>query len=423
MRCKKFLLFVGPPGAMTVLTVVSGMAFSLLWPDVVRHHGAYWITPGDMWDTFRAAHYVGWGGMSYVYSSRAVFVTLPAFATLLWPIASLSSALHLTESAPGIMLLKPQAWLLVGPFCLVLSGIALFGLDAVARRIGVKGLARIALLLVLTFALWPATAMWGHPEDTIAVGLLAFALVAALDGRWALAGWLLGTAIAVQLVVLLVVPIFIGLAGARRAVPLLARAAIVPGFFAVAVLVPDFHHAVHVLLQQPTYPKVDHATPWVSLSPVIAPGTVAAGPSRLLAGALALGAGWYAARRRGDLLGVLYAAEVVFAARCIFESVMVPYYVMPAVALALVVSTVGPRARLGLTWLSAIGLTVMTHYHMETWTYYGYMVALLAVMLIASAPRRRTPVPKATELLPTAWVPTAAATLITEGGALADFAG
>jgi hypothetical protein len=368
------------------------MAYSVWWPAMVRHNGRYWVTPSDFWSTLRAAHYVGWGGLSFVYSSRAVFVTLPGFATILSPFAMLGARFGLTESAPGIFLPKPEIWLLVGPVALLMSGIALFGLDALAARLGVAPSSRRILLVAEAVVLWPASAIWGHPEDAIAIGLLAFALVAMWDGRWALAGWLLGTAIAMQLLVVLAVPVVVGVAGARRAGPILARASVLPGFFAVTVLVPNFHRSLMVLTKQPTFPQIDHPTPWVHLSPTLAPHVVAAGPSRLLAAAVALGAGWMARRWRDDLPMVVYALAVVFAARCIFESVMVPYYVMPAVCMALLVSFVGGWARRLTTLTAALALTVVTFYRVGEWRYYVEMVGLLAVMLAAAQPStaRRT---------------------------------
>jgi hypothetical protein len=369
------------------------MAYSLYWPAVVRHNDRYWITPGDFWSTLRAAHYVGWGGLSFVYSSRAVFVTLPGFATVLSPFAILGSHLGLTESAPGIFLPKPQIWLFVGPVALLLSGIALFGLDALATRLGVAPSSRRILLVAEAVVLWPATAIWGHPEDAVAVGLVAFALVAIWEGRWALAGWLLGGAIAMQLLVVLAVPVVVGVAGARKAGPLLARACVLPGFFAVAVLVPNFRRSLSVLTKQPTFPQIDHPTPWVHLSPTLAPHVVAAGPSRVLAAAVALGAGWLACRWRDNLPMLVYALAVVFAARCVFESVMVPYYVMPAVCMAVLVSFVREWPRRLTTVTAALALTVVTFYRVGEWRYFIEMGGLLAVMLVAAHPSlaRRMP--------------------------------
>ena len=381
------------PSLLTLATCASGMAYSIWWPAVVRHNSRYWTTPGDFWSTIRAAHYVGWGGLSWVYSSRAVFVTLPGFATVLSPFAILGTRLGLTESAPGIYLPNPQIWLLVGPIALLLSGVALFGLDALAIRLGVGQTSRRALLVAEAVLLWPATAIWGHPEDAVAIGLLGLALVAVWDGRWAVAGWLLGAAIAMQLLVLLAVPVFIGIAGARKAGPLLARATILPGFFAIAVLVPNFHRSLSTLTKQPTFPLIDHPTPWVHFSPRLAPHVVAAGPSRLLAATVALGAGWLARRWRDNPAMVMYALAAVFAARCVFESVMVPYYVMPMVCVAVLVSFVNGWIRRLMTITAALGLTIATFYRVGEWPYYVQMTGLLAITLALAHPRspRRTP--------------------------------
>ena len=397
MHNRKYVHTVGWPALATLLTVVSGMAFSLWWPAVVRHKSFYWLTPGDAWTTVRTAHYVGWGALSYVYQSRAAFVTLPAFATLLTPIVALTSHLGLSEASPGILLYKPAAWLIIGPFFLLMSGIGLFGLDTLTRRVGIGPQTRIGLTLGEAIVLWPTIALWGHPEDVIAVGLIGFALVAMIDGRWALAAWLLGGAIAMQLLALLVIPIFLGVAGLRRAAPLLARACVLPGFFAVAVLIPDYHDATKVLLKQPGYPLINHPTPWLALSPVIGPHIVAAGPSRVLAGAFALLAGWYASRHRDDLLRILIATGGVLVARCAFESIIVPYYVMPPLAFLFVAAYQLGRIRALIGFIGALAVTVMTHYHLRPWFYYSEMMSLFAVVLLVVA--IRPPRPLAVDLL------------------------
>jgi hypothetical protein len=375
------------PILLTTMSCLTGTAYSTLWPALVRHRAGYWITPSDLWSTVRTAHYIGWGGLSFVYSSRAVFVTLPGFATMLWPVVALTSKLGLSEAAPGILLPKPEAFLVIGPACWLASSVALFGLDALIRRLGVSPGVRVATLCAEAVALWPTTGIWGHPEDAVALGLLAFAFVTMLDKRWTLTAWLLGAAIAMQLLAVLIIPIFLGVAGIRKAVPFLARMSLLPGFYLIAVLVPDFHRALWVLTKQPGFPLVNHPTPWMHFSPVLAPGVVAAGPSRLIAGAIALGAGWYAHRHRDDLALLIYAAAVVFAARCLFESVMVPYYVMPSVAMALLVAAKRGRVRALVATVAALALTVMTHFNLQAWTYYLEMSGIFAVMLLAVTAR------------------------------------
>ncbi len=260
--------------AVTAGVVVTGMAYSLWWPAVVRHQSSYWLTPGDMWYSVRTAHWIGWGSLSFVYSNyRSALVTLPGFELLLTPVVVLSSALHLSEQAPGLLGPgKPTDWLLIGPVSLLCSGLPLFTLDALARRLGILTGSRRVLSVAVAAAVWPALAIWGHPEDALALGFAVYALVMVLDERWTPAGWLLGAALAMQLLVVMLVPVFVGLVGWRHGRALLARAAVLPGFLLVAVLVPDFHDAFYVLSHQPADPAPNHITPWLALAPKLGHG-------------------------------------------------------------------------------------------------------------------------------------------------------
>src|SRR3984957_2991825 len=125
-----------------------------------------------MWFSVRTAHWIGWGSLSFVYSNhRSALVTLPGFELLLTPVVLLSSALHLSEQAPGLLGPgKPTEWLLVGPFSLMCSGLPLFAMDGLARRLGVRVRSRRLLSVALAAAVWPSIAIWGHPEDTLALG-------------------------------------------------------------------------------------------------------------------------------------------------------------------------------------------------------------------------------------------------------------
>jgi hypothetical protein len=379
------------PALLTFAVVATGMAYSFWWAPIVRHHGGYWVVPGDIWLTVRTAHFVGWGSVSYVYSANAAVVTLPGFSVLLAPVVMLSSALGLTESAPMIGIAKPEAWLLVGPFILLTSGVALAGLDRLAAKLGAVGRARRVLLIAEAAALWPAVALWGHPEDVLAVGLVAFTLVAVADRAWGGAGWLLGIAISMQLFVILLVPLLLAAAGFRHSRVLLLRASLFPGFFLVAVLVPDFHDAWSALTRQPNYPMIDHATPWVLLSPSLGPHVVAAGPARLLGFVAAVFCGIVGRGHRRDLAWLLWLAALAMVARCLFEAVMVPYYVMPAVALAVVVSIRARPLRRALAVLAGASVTVMTFTHANMWAWWFEIATLLLVMVVLAMPRRIVP--------------------------------
>jgi hypothetical protein len=373
------------PLTVAVLWVSSGLLYTFFWAPVVRHQ-PYWITPGDLWSSLRGARYIQHGALSYIYSSSSGLVTLPGLELLLAPVSALIAALHLVVSVPGVYLVKPSAWFVLGPFEMVITSVAFFGVDALLRQFGVSTSRRLFSLVVCAAAMWSAVLLYGHPEDVLALGLAALSLSALSRGRWAAAGWLLGAAIAVQLYVVLLVPAVVGLVGLRRGAALVARAVVLPGFFLVAVLAPDFHQAARVLTQQPNWPTIDRPTPWVLVAPKISNLTVAAGPGRLIAVAAAILAGLFVLRRPASVTTVLWVGAAVAAGRCIFESVMVPYYVMPAAVLAvLYVASTNRWTGLVTSAALAVGLTVMTESHGGMWSWWAEMCALLLGLLLLPA--------------------------------------
>jgi len=334
----------------------------------------------------RNAHYVGWGGLSFVYSAHTSLAALPGFSVVLWPIVTLSSALDLTESSPMVQLTEPHAWFLVGPFSMAMAGVALFALNALALRLDVPRRSRRLLTLAEGVALWPTVCIWGHPEDVVALGLATYALIFLLDRRWTGAGWWFGIAIAMQLYVIMLVPIIISLIGWHRATRVFSRSAIVPGFFLVAVLVPDFHDSITALLNQPSYPKPNFPTPWILIAPKLSPHAVAGGPGRLVGVVVAIALAIPAYRWRGNARAVVWLAAALLGTRCLVEPVMVPYYVMPVVALALVAGASGGRIRWLLVCAAGVGLTVMVGFHADIWAYWFEMAGLMSAMLALAWP-------------------------------------
>ncbi len=375
---------------LTLLVVASGMAYSIWWPSIVRHNPGYWTEPGDIWGILRVAHWVDWGGFSFIYSApHTTVVTLPGFEVLLAPVAMISSALGLSETAPGLPpVAEPHAWLLIGPLVLATSAVALFAFDALARTLGI-GLGRRRLLAVAeAAALWPTIALWGHPEAIVALGLAVFSLDQMLKRHWTTAGWLLGGALAMQLYVLALVPLLIGVVGRRRALGLTCRAAIPPGFLFVALVVPNPHDTLHALLDQPAFPKILFPTPWVLLAPKIGNGAVAGGPGRIFGFGVAIVLGIVAFRRREDWATVVWLGAAVLAARFLFEPVMVPYYVGPAVAFTLIVAARSGALRFALTCTAGAGLVESTYFHPGMWIYWLEMAGTATALLLLARPRR-----------------------------------
>ena len=380
---------------VAALAVVAvGMAFSVAWEPVVRGVPA-WITPGDVWGTFREAHIVAWGGEGILYQQITTgFISFPGIAVVLAPVAMVSSALHLSESYPFV-LQYPSAWLLLGPAEMALGSVALFPLDTLAVRLGMPRRRRIALIWLEAAAIWPSVALWGHPEDLVALAFALYGVMAAVDGKSKKCAILFGAAVAFQPLTILLVPIAFAYVPFRQWLRSAAVVVAPSALLLVAPLVHAWRTTIYALVDQPTFPTVMHPTPWVALSPVLARGrvsqsrlahvngavvvmhstthaveVVAGGPSRLFAVGLAIVLGVVVWRKRPALRTVMWLAALALVGRCLFESVMVAYYLVPGLALCLLVAASVSRRRLAAAAVCAAACTVLSYAVLDRWAYY-----------------------------------------------------
>lgn len=368
--------------------LVTGMAYSLWWPTLVRHQNFYWLIPHDIWLTVRDAHWITWGGLSSIYSSHTSLITLPGYAVVLIPAILLSGLLHLSEVSPSLTILLPHPgeWLVVGPFMLAAATPALFGLDSLAQRLGIKLSKRRILTFAQAVAMWSTVAIWGHPEDVLALTMAVFALLAVLNGRFTRAAWFFGIAAAFQLWVLMLLPLIIGIVGVRRALTFLLRCSVIPGFFFLVAVIPNPRPSLDVLLHQPLYTPINHPTPWESIAPKLAGHNAAGGPGHLLALLAAVIAGVWIGQRRPQLPGILWLAALVLTLRCEFEAVMIPYFAVPATVFALVLCARSGIDKLALGSAISVGLMFMLQTHHDMWMYWLGMTALLGALLVLSWP-------------------------------------
>ena len=379
------------PTIVTGLVLTTGMAYCLLWGPVVRHVHS-WVFSGDIWGAYRSAHYIAWGDLGSVYAAGTGLVTFPGILLLFAPIAALTGHLGLTESFPYYVP-HPTAWLVLGPYEMLLGCAVLFAGDALAERLGVSRSRRALMCVAQGVVLWPVIVFWGHPEDPLAVALAVYALVLALDDRWTGAGWLFGAAVATQPLVLLMLPVVMARAGASRVRGLVTRT-LAPGALLIATpLLAQFHTTWHALVDQPNYPGVDHATPWTFLAPRlngVGPGiAVAGGPGRIVAvvGAGVIGVWACRFRHRPDQL--VWAAALALAMRCFTESVMDAYYVWPALALVLVVAARAPSRLMAVTIAVAVWVTVCSEFRLGEWPWWVLVIGGIGVALVASMPGNR----------------------------------
>ena len=383
------------PIMVSVVVLVTGMTYCFSWGPVVRHR-AMWVFPGDIWGAYRSAHFIAWGSLGSVYAAGTRIVTFPGILLLFAPLAMLTGSLGMTESFPHFTA-HPTAWLLLGPYEILIGCSALFALDALATRLDVPAGRRLPLCLAEGVVLWPTLVMWGHPEDALALAMAVYATVFALDGRWTGAGWLIGAAVATQPLVILILPVLLAMAGRQRALALLLRSVLPAAVLLATPLIGQFHATAQVLLNQPNFPNIDHTTPWTPLAPRLG-GTgkefaVAAGPGRVVALFLACLIGWGARRwrHRPDLL--VWAAATALALRCLTESVMDAYYVWPTLALGLVLAGSMTRWRQALMLVTALVVTVCAETYAGEWLWWSVVTGGILLVLVTAFPGRSSRVP------------------------------
>ena len=387
------------PLLATAGLVAVGMAATTWWgPGLLGKHG--WMLPHDLWGTMVAARRLAHLDVGGLYTPPTALISLPGAAVILVPVAAVISAAGLTLQIPGPHNLHPGAWLLAGPYLIIVSAVALFAADAIAEDLGVTRPRRALLAAAGAVALWGVSVQWGHPEDAVAVGLVLFAIQALSRARTGRSGWLLGAAVATQPLVLLTLPVILTVIQPPRRAGFLVRAAAPGALLLAAAAAANWPATIYAVTVQPNWPAIDHPTPWTALAPYLSHGAVAAGPARLLAVlatcgcALAAGRRWRAARATaawspGTFADLLWWAAVALAMRPAFESVMVAYYLWPVLAVALITASRN-WPRLVATSLAAAVLTLVSQVSGRgPWIWWASMVAGLGLTLfLARVPLR-----------------------------------
>jgi len=391
-----------------------GMVFMVEWNPLV-HHLSSWATPGDLWGMVRAAHYVQWGFLGGIYTPSNGIVTFPGMPILLSPATWLSGNLHLTESFLPFFLPRPTAALIFEPLEILLAATVVFASDALAERLGVSRRLRTPLCFAVGALAWPTAVVWGHAEDALAMTFALYALVALMDGRWSGLGWLLGAGIVIQPLVALLAPLVLAAAPTGRRVAVAVRSAAISLFLVGVAFAGDAKDTYRALVNQPTPPSVNHATPWVALAPKVISGSVpmrhevtlipgighlaltaakasppvalvAGGPGRLIDIALVLLLSLYVWRRPQPTVNVLWLAALVLASRCFFEAVMTPYYLAPPLILVLVMTARLSARRFWPAVILSLELSAFAYHHLEPWVWWLPIVSGLSAILALGYP-------------------------------------
>jgi hypothetical protein len=391
------------PVLATVGLLVIGMTgTTLIGPHLIGRTA--WSLPDDLWGTLIAADRLVHLNLAGLYTQPTGLVTFPGAAVILAPVVTVIDAAGLSLQHPGPHNHQPTVWLVAGPYMIVISSAALFAADALAERLGLTRPKRCFLAGASAVALWNVSVQWGHPEDAVAVALLLYGILALSEGGTARSAWLLGAAIAVQPLVLLALPILLAAIEPRRVPGFLVRAATPAAVLLGAAAAANWHATYLAVAHQPNWPTVDHPTPWTPLAPRMAGGAVADGPFRLIAILAACGCALILARRlragrqidslngqwSGQTLAeLLWWAAFALALRCVFEPVMVPYYLWPALAVALIAATrTWPRLLATSVIATAVTFGSQSTWR-SSWGWWGCMVVGLALALAFSVPHSR----------------------------------
>jgi hypothetical protein len=387
------------PVVAAALFIVVGMVYMLVWNPLV-HHVSSWATGGDLWGIYRGAHYIGWGSLGGLYSSGTGIVAFPGMAVLLSPVALITWHLHMTESYGPYFLAHPSVALVLQPIELLLGSTVIFASDALAERLQVAKRRRFWLCIVVGVIAWPTAAIWGHAEDALALTFALYAMVAMLDKKWTAVGWLLGFGIVMQPLVGLMVPLLVGASPRGERLLVVVRSAALSAVLVGVAFLGDAADTYRQVVQQPTPPSVNHATPWAALAPRLTSGAVrtvhgaalvpglghpaitaltatgaevvevSGGPGRMIDVVLALLVGLYVWRRPQPPVRILWLAAAVLVSRVFFEPVMTPYYLAPPLLMCLVLASRQRGKRYWPTVVLAFEVTVFAYHHLNPWVWW-----------------------------------------------------
>jgi hypothetical protein len=297
--------------------------------------------------------------------------------------------MHLWIGTPYTAVSTPTTWLVLEPFDLLAGCAALFSIDTVARRLEIPTVRRLVMMAAQVFALWDLLIYSWHPEDALAVAFGLWGLLAAWDGRWRRAGWLIGLGIAFQPLLLLAVAAVVALAPHRARAGLLVRACVPAAVLLAGPLMANPRVTLRALLDQPNSTVHDHPTPWIHFAPHLGDGMVAAGPARLVAVVAAVVVSTLVCRRTMSPERLLWIVAVCFATRSLFEAVMDPYYVWPVLAVALVVAARASWARLAAACaLSSCATVLAVHDWRGEWTWWSLVAISTGATVLAAWPAR-----------------------------------
>lgn len=375
----------------TIFCLLAAVFFPF-W-NTISGHGSNggWYVQGDLFGTQLAARALVHANFAGIYTRSTALVSFPGITIPLALAIWLSEALRWPIQNPSHATVTfPTGWMWIEIVLVAVSLVAVFATNALSVTLGFNRWKRLFVVSAVAVALWNVSVWWGHLEDALAVGLVMFAATDVLERRWARAGWLAGLAIAVQPLSLLGLPVLAARVPRSYWRSSLLRC-VVPTIVVLAgPLVASWSTTVRVLINQPNYPTVDHATWLTALAPSLGHHSVAAGPLRLVAVVTVAVGGWLVARRiTTDPTFVVWLVAASFFVRVVAEPVMVAYYIWPSLAFSLIAAGKRSWARLFAAGLLATAATVFGDAAWKgNWSWWALEAVFTLSVLVIGSPVR-----------------------------------
>lgn len=385
--------------------VVVMALFSFLW--VPLHGASGWLVPGDSWFGVYSAGLVAHGQVDQLYAGGKALESFPGWEYLLSPAVGFLAVVGLHLPLHVFSEDHPVMWPALAPLFWLSVVFVMVAVDGLVEKLEMAVSARVGVCLAAAALSFQAVALWGHPEDLIALSLVLFAMVESDRAR--VSWWLLGCAVLVQPLALLAVPVVAWgevWRGWRDLVDSAWRIALPSVVLVVPALLLAGATGVSRWVGQGNFTAIDHVTPWARFAPSMGHQLVAEGPGRSAALAVAVVVGlavrlsYQSTRPKLELM--LWAVGVCFAVRCAVEAVMDPFYVVPALVCLTVAGLLRWRRadiNVAVIVVAAGSCTVAAFVVGPAWSYYiGYMVPLVVLVLYSvPLPASRVVVPALTE--------------------------
>ena len=349
-------------------------------------------------------------GIEHIYTGQGyLLIAFPGFiygmgiATWIAHLCGMVAPMGTLYGFHHQLYILPQgaSWNLIIPLSAAVGLVPIVAADSLLRDLGADRWSRYLGTVVCAVLLWWISIYWGHPDDAIAVGLLLWGASSIFRGSSRRGYWYIGFGLCCQPLIALAIPILLAITAWRKWGGAIARM-LLPS---IIVLLPPFIGSPgatfrQIVLQPAMTP---FKTPWLSLAPHV-PKTVfsaygsyevSGGSVRAVSVLAALGLGIWTAisvRRHGpyERAYVVWLMGVALSFRVLVEPVLLPYYVVPVLAILMIsASSRGVWRSLLYSACAVIQICAVSFYS-APWPYWCCLLATTTCCVLAARPTSRS---------------------------------